>query len=154
MGTKILCFSSIIWYLNLLAFNYTSNSKLFSGITLLFTVILLANPSILTVISLTGLALTLADYFMPLILQSIFKPEMWSGDKQKEFEEICTNIILYKTKAELLLSSYSRMRVTNSKLVSIILRFIHCRFIDLLNISVFWHNYTGFNFFCLDWKYR
>lgn len=95
-----------------------------SGITFLFTIILLADPSILTVISLTGLALTLADYFMPLILQSIFKPEMWSGDKQKEFEEICTNIILYKTKAELLLSSYCRMRVTNPKLVSVIFRFI------------------------------
>lgn len=91
----------------------------------MFTIILFADPSILTVISLTGLALTLADYFMPLILQSIFKPEMWSGDKQKEFEEICTNIILYKTKAELLLSSYCRMRVTNPKLVSVIFSFIY-----------------------------
>ncbi|XP_066248002.1 ADP-ribosylation factor-like protein 6-interacting protein 1 [Euwallacea similis] len=89
---------------------------LLAGTTVLFTLILFCDPNVLTIMSLIGIAITLSDYFMPIILSSVFKPETWTPEKQKEYEEICTNIILYKTKSQLLISSFCRMRVTNPKL--------------------------------------
>ncbi|XP_066146272.1 ADP-ribosylation factor-like protein 6-interacting protein 1 [Euwallacea fornicatus] len=89
---------------------------LLAGTTVLFTLILFCDPNVLTIISLIGIAITLSDYFIPIILNSVFRSETWTPEKQKEYEEICTNIILYKTKSELLISSFCRMRVTNPKL--------------------------------------
>ncbi|KAJ8933364.1 hypothetical protein NQ314_014079 [Rhamnusium bicolor] len=86
------------------------------GCTVLFMLLWLCEPNLLTVISLLGLSLTVGDYILPTLISSVFKSEVWTTEKQKQYEEICTNIILYKMKLELLLSSYYRMRVTNSKL--------------------------------------
>ncbi|KAG5886310.1 hypothetical protein JTB14_003463 [Gonioctena quinquepunctata] len=90
-------------------------SAIIGGCTVFFMLLWLCEPTILTVLSLTGLLITLADYVLPLITSSIFKADTWNNGKQKQYEEICTNIILYKTKFELLIASYYRLRVTNPK---------------------------------------
>ncbi|KAJ8950407.1 hypothetical protein NQ318_003683, partial [Aromia moschata] len=91
-------------------------TALIGGCTVLFMLLWLFEPNILTVISLLGLVITVGDYILPSVISSIFKSELWTVEKQRQYEEICTNVILYKTKLELLISSYYRMRVTNSKL--------------------------------------
>nr|CAH7737463.1 unnamed protein product [Callosobruchus chinensis] len=91
-------------------------TALIGGTTALFMLIWLAEPNILTVISLLGLLITVTDYILPAVVTAIFRAESWTTEKQRNYEEICTNIILYKTKFELLATSYYRMRVTNPKL--------------------------------------
>lgn len=90
----------------------------FLGVTVFFTLTWLSEPNLLTILALIGLILTISDYVLPSVIFSIFKNETWTDEKQSKYEEICTNIILYKTKLELLVTSYYRMRVTNPKLVS------------------------------------
>ncbi|XP_050313118.1 ADP-ribosylation factor-like protein 6-interacting protein 1 [Anthonomus grandis grandis] len=92
------------------------STGILAATSVVFTIIWLQNPNMLSMVAFMGLLITIADCFMPTVLSSIYTVEMWSGEKQKEYEEICTSIILYKTKAELLMSSYWRMRVTNPKL--------------------------------------
>lgn len=79
----------------------------------------LSEPSTLTLISMIGLILTLGDYILPIIVSTLFKNEDWNREKQQQYEEICTNLIIYRTKFELLLTSFYRMRVTNPVLVSL-----------------------------------
>ncbi|XP_023013932.1 ADP-ribosylation factor-like 6 interacting protein 1 isoform X2 [Leptinotarsa decemlineata] len=92
------------------------SSAIIGGCTVIFMLIWLSDPNILTILSLLGMLITLADYTLPMIISSIFKEDTWNNGKQKQYEDICTNIILYKTKFELLLDSYYRMRVTNPKM--------------------------------------
>lgn len=77
----------------------------------------LSEPSTLTVISLIGLFTTIGDYILPTLVITFYKTEDWDREKQQRYEEICTNMIIYKTKLELLLTSYYRMRITNPKMV-------------------------------------
>ncbi|KAJ8915087.1 hypothetical protein NQ315_014342 [Exocentrus adspersus] len=91
-------------------------TAMIGGCTVVFMLLWLLEPNILTVVSLVGLFITIADYILPTLVSSLFKTEVWTSEKQSQYEEICTNIILHKTKLELLISSYYRMKVTNSKL--------------------------------------
>lgn len=91
-------------------------TAILTGCTVLFTLLWLSDPTVLTIISSIGLLLTIGDYVLPTVVASIFKNDNWNAHKQNEYEEICTNIVLYKTKFELLVTSYYRMRVTNSKM--------------------------------------
>lgn len=89
----------------------------FSATTAFFTFTWLCDLSFLTMLSLLGIFITLADYTLPLIVNSLFKNEHWSAHKQKKFDEFCTNVILYKTKTELSITTFYKMRVNNPKMV-------------------------------------
>lgn len=102
------------------------STALLAGTSFLFTLLWISNPNVLTVVSLIGLIATVSDYLLPTVLSAIFKSDTWSPEKQKQYEEICTNIVLYKTKTELLISSYSRMRVTNPKVYFSVTIFVLC----------------------------
>ncbi|KAL1489311.1 hypothetical protein ABEB36_014234 [Hypothenemus hampei] len=91
-------------------------STILAGSTMFFTFLWFWEPTLLTAFALLGFTFTLSDFLLPYILSTIYSAENWTPDKQKQYEEICTNIILYQTKAELLVSSYYRLRVTNRKL--------------------------------------
>lgn len=87
------------------------------GCTVAFMLLWLSEPSTLTVISVIGLIITIGDYILPKIVSTVYKNEDWDREKQQQYEEICTNLIIYRTKLELLFTSYYRMRVTNPKMV-------------------------------------
>ncbi|CAG9864832.1 unnamed protein product [Phyllotreta striolata] len=90
-------------------------TAILTACTVLFTLLWLSDPTVLTVFSTIGLLITIGDYILPTLIASLYKSDNWTADKQSEYEEICTNIVLYKTKFELLVTSYCRMRITNSK---------------------------------------
>ncbi|CAH0554767.1 unnamed protein product [Brassicogethes aeneus] len=91
------------------------STAIIGGSTILFMLIWLCDPNVLTIISLLGLLFTVCDYVLPSIVSTLYKNEQWTPNKQKQLEDICTNIVLYKTKTELLLTSFYKMRVSNSK---------------------------------------
>lgn len=93
--------------------------------TVMFMLLWLSEANILTVICLLGLTITMLDYAVPSVSSSIFKSSI-TEEEQRQYDHICTNIIFYKTKLELLFTSYYRMRVTNPKLYFSITTFALC----------------------------
>ncbi|EFA10290.2 ADP-ribosylation factor-like protein 6-interacting protein 1 isoform X1 [Tribolium castaneum] len=114
------------------------------GSTILFTFLWLLDPSILTVFSVFGLVLTIFDYLIPSIGSSMFKPEMWTARKEQEYEEFCTNVILYKARLELSWARFYKMKSTNRKMYFLLtmitlsaLAWIGCTFNNLFLSYVF-----------------
>lgn len=97
--------------------------------TIIFMLLWLSSPSVLTTVALIGLFVTLADYFVPILAVMYFKPELWSKAKDQEFEDICRNLIVYRTKLSFTIQSYFIMRITKPKL------FYPCTIIALLFAS-------------------
>jgi hypothetical protein len=113
-------------------------TALVGGSTVLFMFLWLLDPSILTVVSVFGLCVTVSDYVIPSVASSFFKPEKWTARREKEFEELCTNIVLYKARLELTWSRYYKLKTTNRKLYFIlticglsVLAWIGCTFNNL-----------------------
>ena len=51
------------------------------------------SPSILTLLSLIGLVITLLDYLGPLLLEKIFSPTQWTGEKEKKLDNVCKSVV-------------------------------------------------------------
>lgn len=79
----------------------------------------LADPSLLTTIAVLGLIVTLADYLLPTVLSSFVNQENWTVTKEKQFENICRIIIIYKTKFATSFHSFYLLRTTRPKIVCI-----------------------------------
>lgn len=77
----------------------------------------LSEPSLLTTISVLGLIVTLADYLMPSVLASLCNGNNWSHGKEKQVDDICRTVILYKTKVECSCRSFYGMRTSRPKIV-------------------------------------
>lgn len=86
--------------------------------TIFFTLVWLLDPSILSALSLIGLTLTISDYIVPVLAKSLFKPELWTAVKEKQFEEICKAVVLYQNKIHSSVHLYFGMRSERPKLVS------------------------------------
>lgn len=51
------------------------------------------DPNMLTLISMTGLVLTLLDYIVPRIMASLFPEASWTAEKEKRFDQICNEMV-------------------------------------------------------------
>ena len=51
------------------------------------------SPSILTLLSIIGLVITLLDYLGPLLLEKIFSPTQWTGEKEKKLDNVCESVV-------------------------------------------------------------
>lgn len=91
-------------------------AAILGGSTIFFTFLWLLSPSFLTTLSVFFLVLTICDGLIPTIASSVFNPEQWTGRNEQEFEEFCTNVILYKARIELSWAKYYKMKSTNRKM--------------------------------------
>lgn len=67
---------------------------IFGGVTLYFLVVFCwLEPSMTTLLSLTLLKLTIADYLMPFVAPKIFPMENWGSLQEHEFNVICEAIV-------------------------------------------------------------
>jgi len=51
------------------------------------------DPTLLTFFAFMGLVVTLTDYAGPKIVNQICNPESWNGEKEKQFEKVCDEIV-------------------------------------------------------------
>lgn len=65
---------------------------IFGATSFLFLMIWYMDMSILTQLSLFALIGVVLDYAYPIASKFIFKPENWTGAKEKLFEEVCHEI--------------------------------------------------------------
>lgn len=100
--------------------------------TIFFMFLWLSDPNILTIVSTLGLFVTLADYFVPVLASSIFKPDNWTKDKEIQYEDICRAIVVYKTKILLSCQCYIVMRSTRPRMVC----FNKCTNFDFISINI------------------
>lgn len=89
------------------------------GCTIFFTIIWLLDPSILSTVALFGLTLAISDYLVPFVAKSMFKSETWTPTKEKQLEEICRSVVVYKAKILRSCESYYLLRSVKPKLVSV-----------------------------------
>jgi len=51
------------------------------------------DPTLITFFAFLGLCLTLCDFIGPKILGQIFKPDSWTGEKEKKFDVACSEMV-------------------------------------------------------------
>lgn len=71
----------------------------FGVISLAFLILWSLDLSLLTLVSLIALIGSVLDYVFPIISKAVFKPENWTGVKEKSFEDACNEILNIKSKA-------------------------------------------------------
>lgn len=71
----------------------------FGVISLSFLILWSLDLSFLTLVSLVALIGSILNYAFPLISKALFKPENWTGAKEKLFEDVCSEIVSIKQKA-------------------------------------------------------
>uniref|UniRef100_A0A1B6I0Y5 RETREG1-3/ARL6IP-like N-terminal reticulon-homology domain-containing protein n=1 Tax=Homalodisca liturata TaxID=320908 RepID=A0A1B6I0Y5_9HEMI len=84
--------------------------------TAVFTLLWLLEPSLLTTVSFIGLLVTLLDYLVPTVCAGLYRPENWTGAKEKQFEEICRTLALCYSAASHQLQAFKELKVTSPKL--------------------------------------
>ncbi|CAG9772427.1 unnamed protein product [Ceutorhynchus assimilis] len=102
------------------------STAILAGSSTVFTIIWLCNPNVMSIIAFMCIIATLLDFFLNPLLSFLFKPQVWTADKQDEFDDVCTTVILYKVNTELFMTSYYRMRVTNPRMYFTITVLILC----------------------------
>lgn len=93
---------------------------IFGITTFLFLLIWYLDFSILTLLSIIALIYTLTDYMMPMLAKIVFKPNAWTGVQEKQYEEICTEICVAKTKISNLYSNVFGSNEDKSPMVRIL----------------------------------
>uniref|UniRef100_A0A8C9TPY3 ADP-ribosylation factor-like 6 interacting protein 1 n=1 Tax=Scleropages formosus TaxID=113540 RepID=A0A8C9TPY3_SCLFO len=66
---------------------------LIGAVTVLFTMVYYLDPSVLTGVSCSVMALCLADYLVPILAPKIFGSSKWTTEQQQRFHEICGNLV-------------------------------------------------------------
>ncbi|XP_046688556.1 ADP-ribosylation factor-like protein 6-interacting protein 1, partial [Homalodisca vitripennis] len=95
----------------------SGNPGLVAGVsTAIFTLLWLLEPSLLTTVSFIGLLVTLLDYLVPTVCAGLYRPENWTGAKEKQFEEICRTLALCYSAASHQLQAFKELKVTSPKL--------------------------------------
>lgn len=79
-------------------------------LTVGFLTVWYLDPSLMTLLASLGLLLTLADYLGPKILDKLFKPESWTGEKERKLEAVCRSVVSLRRLLESLSSYVASMR--------------------------------------------
>jgi len=82
-------------------------------LTASFLTVWYLDPSLVTFLALIGLFLTLADYLGPKVLDKIYKPESWTGEKERRLESVCRSLVSMGHLLSSLFSSVSSLRVNS-----------------------------------------
>lgn len=85
----------------------------------------LLDPTVLTSVATIGLLVTVGDYLVPTLAAGIFRNDMWTGAKEKKYDEICRSLVYQYTQLSTVWSSYYLMRTVRPKMV-IILCLVNC----------------------------
>jgi len=83
--------------------------------TILFMMLWLIQPSVLTTLSLLGLTLTVSDYLVPYMTATLLRNEPWTDIQEEEFDRICRSVVILLERTSLAIRSFYLMRSTRPK---------------------------------------
>ncbi|XP_054271363.1 ADP-ribosylation factor-like protein 6-interacting protein 1 [Macrosteles quadrilineatus] len=84
--------------------------------TILFMLLWLAEPSLLSAVSCAGLLITLLDYLVPTLSATMYNPALWTGAQEKQFENICRTLVQTYATATHQLVAFKDLKLTSPKL--------------------------------------
>lgn len=97
---------------------------LLSASTILFTLIWLFEPSVLTTFSLLALFVCLVDYCGPSLCQIVFSRlksgDEWTAQNERRLDELCRTLVLQYTHTATSLASFWLMRVVRPRIFYIV----------------------------------
>ncbi|XP_041977123.1 ADP-ribosylation factor-like protein 6-interacting protein 1 [Aricia agestis] len=64
------------------------------SLTILYFIIWLMDLSTIATFATFGLLLNFVDFIVPIICNTIYSPNSWTGQKEKMFEELCRDIVV------------------------------------------------------------
>jgi len=83
------------------------------SVTVVYLLLWYLEPSFLTLLSLLGLSLTLADFLVPRALEKLLPPSGWSSNKEKQLDSACRSLLWMTNLLSSLWSSCSGLRTTS-----------------------------------------
>jgi len=89
---------------------------IFAYITFVFLTIWLLELSVLSTVSIVGVVLTVADFFLPGIIASFCDLSEWSDKDEEQFEHVCNEISNVLSKVNNCCNSWGEMRQSKSKI--------------------------------------
>lgn len=89
---------------------------LFGVLSSVFMLFWLLDPTVLTSVATIGLLVTVGDYLVPTLAAGIFRNDMWTGAKEKKYDEICRSLVYQYTQLSTVCSSYYLMRTVRPKM--------------------------------------
>lgn len=84
-------------------------------LTIFYLTLYGVSPSMLTLISTIGFLFTLLDYLGPKLIDQMFSPHLWTGEKEKRLENVCRSGVNLSLLISSCFTSFSSLR-TNSPL--------------------------------------
>jgi len=69
-------------------------------VTLFYLIVWYWDPTLITFLAFSGLFLSMADYIGPKIINQIFGTDSWTSFKDKQYEQVCEDILSAKDKIE------------------------------------------------------
>ncbi|XP_068629901.1 ADP-ribosylation factor-like protein 6-interacting protein 1 [Battus philenor] len=85
---------------------------LFAFISLTYLFIWLLDLNFLATFAITGLVINFVDFLVPIVCNSIYSPNSWTGQNEKMFEDICRNLVNYYNNIFQNICSYYSLRET------------------------------------------
>jgi len=89
---------------------------IFAYITFIYILIWLVDLSVLSTVSIAGVIVTAADFFLPGIISSFCDSSKWSEKDDEQFDHVCTELAAVLSKVNSCYSSWSEMRQSKSKI--------------------------------------
>ncbi|XP_077979854.1 ADP-ribosylation factor-like protein 6-interacting protein 1 [Glandiceps talaboti] len=86
-----------------------------AGVTIKFLIICLLQPSILTSIALTIMALCLVDYLVPAVSSKYLQTNEWTPDQERQFQHVCIELVNDKRCIQDVVNSAKKLRQEKPK---------------------------------------
>eukprot|EP00092_Neocalanus_flemingeri_P107513 GFUD01137989.1.p1 GENE.GFUD01137989.1~~GFUD01137989.1.p1 ORF type:complete len:171 (-),score=61.61 GFUD01137989.1:208-720(-) len=83
------------------------------SLTMFYMFLYWLSPSMLTLLSTLGLFFTLLDYLGPKLMDKIFSPNLWSGEKEKKLENVCKSLVSLSLLMSSCYISFTAMKTTS-----------------------------------------
>lgn len=116
---------------------------IFGVISTIFVFFWLLDPPIFTILATTGIIVTLMDYFVPVLIKHLYTPDSWNKNKEKLFEEICKNMVLYYNWMYYTTESFYKMRESSPRMVRpfisltlLKVQLLHIPIIDCMRVAI------------------
>lgn len=115
-----------------------------AAITLIYLFIWLLDLNFLATFAVVGLFLNFVDFIVPIICNSIYSPNSWTGQKEKMFEDICRSIVCYYNKVLQNIHSFFSLRDTSPFMVRHSKYYFFCKYILKSNNN---HSFSVLHYF-------
>lgn len=83
------------------------------SLTMFYLILFWLSPSMLTLLSTMGLLITMVDYLGPKLMDKLFSPAQWTGEKERKLDSVCKSVVSTYLLVSTCFTSFSSMKTTS-----------------------------------------